>query len=405
MPLEIFEQKYKSLNPRQREAVDTIEGPVMVIAGPGTGKTTILTLRIANILKQTDTPASGILALTFTEAGVKAMRMKLREIIGARADEVRIHTFHGFAASIIAEFYDHFPHLSRSKQITDIEAEVMIREILTAKKFAPLRPLGDPDLYLGTIIRTISDAKKEAWTPDIVRQFAKDEIEVVKNDEDSLSTRGPTKGKLKAEALKRIEKCEETILFADVYEEYEMRKKGESASAKATGGQGRKLDFDDLIIELLTALRSDELLLRLLQEKFLYLLVDEHQDTNDSQNLLIRLIADFFENPNVFIVGDEKQAIYRFQGASVENFLKFQNIWKEMKLIPLSENYRSHQSILDASFGMIENNYEGDEHQSLRTRLVAGGKEKQQPIDIVSAGNTEATEKYLMGEIQKILQV
>lgn len=393
MNSEVFDSKYKSLNPRQKEAVDTIDGPVMVIAGPGTGKTTILTLRIANILRKTDTPASGILALTFTEAGVKAMRMKLREIIGSRADEVRIHTFHGFAASIITEFYDHFPHLARAKQITDIEAEVLIREILKAKKFAPLRPLGEPDLYIGTILRTVSDAKKEAWTPEIVRAFAVEEIERIKNDEDSISTRGATKGKLKAEALKRIEKCEKTILFADVYEAYEAEKKST-----------KKMDFDDLIIELLTALRSDTLLLQLLQEKFLYLLVDEHQDTNDSQNALIRLIADFFENPNVFIVGDEKQAIYRFQGASVENFLKFQNIWKEMKLIPLSENYRSHQSILDAVFGMIEHNYEGDEHAALRTRLVAGGKETPKPIDIVSAGNVEASEKYLVGEIKNILE-
>ncbi len=208
MAQEKFDQLYKNLNPKQREAVDTIDGPVMVIAGPGTGKTTILTLRIANILKRTDTPASGILALTFTEAGVKAMRMKLREVIGTRADEVRIHTYHGFAASVIAEFPEHFPHLSRSKQITDIEAEVLIRDILKEKKFARLRPLGEPDLYVGKILGTISDAKKEAWTPAIVKQFATEEIGLVNKDENMISTRGATKGKLKAEGLKRIEKCE-----------------------------------------------------------------------------------------------------------------------------------------------------------------------------------------------------
>ena len=107
----VFEERYAQLNKKQKLAVDTIEGPVMVIAGPGTGKTSILTLRIANILKQTDTPASGILAITFTDAGVKAMKNKLREIIGGRADEVRIHTFHGFASSVIGEFKDHFTHL------------------------------------------------------------------------------------------------------------------------------------------------------------------------------------------------------------------------------------------------------------------------------------------------------
>ncbi len=163
------------------------------------------------------------------------------------------------------------------------------------------------------------------------------------------------------------------------------------------------MDFDDLIIELLTTLRTDELLLRLLQEKFLYIHVDEHQDTNDSQNILIRTLADFFENPNLFVVGDEKQAIYRFQGASVDNFLHFQNIWKDMKIISLVDNYRSHQSILDASFSMIENNYAEGEHKNLRIKLSAGRDEKAKLVDIVSAGNTEAEEKYLVAELKRIL--
>lgn len=387
----IFEERYARLNPAQKEAVDTIEGPVMVIAGPGTGKTSILTLRIANILQTTDTPASGILAITYTDAGVKAMRNKLREVIGERAHEVRIHTFHGFAASIIHEFDDHFPHVSRSKQMTDIEAETLVRTILKDQKFAQLRPLGEPEFYIQKIVRTISDAKREAWTPKVVRDFALKEIKRIESDESSLSTRGATKGQLKGEAKKRIEKCEKTALFADVYEVYEEKKR-----------EAKKIDFDDLIIELLTALQNDKLLLQLLQEKFLYVLVDEHQDTNDAQNLLIRMIADFFESPNLFIVGDEKQAIYRFQGASVENFLKFQSIWADMKVISLKTNYRSHQSILDASFSLIENNYDEGQHENLRVKLLSGGKGTAQPIDIVTAGNVEAGESYLVSELKKI---
>ena len=344
-----FEELYKTLNAEQRRAIDAIEGPVMVIAGPGTGKTTILTLRIANILKETDTPASGILAITYTESGVKAMRMKLREIIGARADEVRIHTFHGFAASVISEFDEHFPHLYRSKQMTDIETEDMMRKILQEKRFSKLRPLGDAEFYVRKIISTISEAKREAWTPEIVKVFAKEEIERTKNDEDSLSSRGKTKGALKAEALKRIEKCERAIIFADVYEEYEKRKRDE-----------RKMDFDDLISELIFALKKDKLLLQLLQEKFLYILVDEHQDTNDSQNLIVKMLADFFDNPNLFVVGDEKQAIYRFQGASVENFLSFEKKWSSMETIQLKNNtfnlffFRNFQSLVNC-FSVLKN--------------------------------------------------
>ncbi len=386
-----FKEAYKQLNPEQKKAVDAIEGPVMVVAGPGTGKTQILVLRIANILLKTDTPASGILALTFTEAGAKEMKRRVREIIGSRADEVRVHTYHGFAASVIAEFPEHFPHLSRTKQLTDIETESMVRDILKEKRFAPLRPYGEPDLYVGKIIGAIADSKKEAWTPDMVASFAADEIKRIENDEDSISSRGPTKGKLKAEALKRIEKCERTLLFAEVYRVYESRKRTE-----------RMMDFEDLIFELITALKKDELLLRLLQEKYLYILVDEHQDTNDAQNALIRLIADFFETPNLFVVGDEKQAIYRFQGASVENFLKFQSIWQSMKVIPLRENYRSHQSILDATFAMIERNYDEGEHVDLRVRLKSANGQPSKPLDVVHAGNAEAGDEYLVKELAKI---
>jgi DNA helicase-2/ATP-dependent DNA helicase PcrA len=388
-----FKKEYARLNPEQKLAVDTIEGPVMVIAGPGTGKTTILTLRIANILLKTDTPPSGILALTFTESGAKAMRAKLREVIGERAFEVAIHTFHGFAAKVIAEFGENFPHISRSKQITDIEVEKILREILKQKKFNKLRPIGDPDFYISKIVAAISNAKQEAWTPEMIKSFAKDEIERIKSSPESISSRGKSKGDLKAPALRLIERCERTILFADVYDEFERRKKEE-----------RKIDFDDLIFELLQALDRDELLLQSLQEKYLYILLDEHQDTNDTQNLIVRRLADFFETPNLFVVGDEKQAIYRFQGASVENFLSFQKIWSQMKVISLTDNYRSHQHILDASFRMIEQNYTGKEHLNLRVKLKSSAKEKAKPLDFVIAPDTETEEAYLIEELQKLIK-
>jgi DNA helicase-2/ATP-dependent DNA helicase PcrA len=391
MPDSTFQTLYKSLNKAQKQAVDAIEGPVMVIAGPGTGKTHILSLRIANILLKTDTPANGILAITFTTSGVKAIRERLKSIIGQRAFDVRIHTFHSFASSIIAEYPDHFLHMSDVKQMTDVEQEMLIREILLDPKFRDLRPPARPDVYLGGIVRGIDEAKRDALTPEMVAQYAKDEIERIKKDETYLSTRGPSKGKLKAEALDLIEKCQKTIFFSEVYKEYEKRK-----------NEARQNDYNDLIIELLQALRNDELLLRMLQERYLYIHIDEHQDTNDAQNLIIKLIAEFFNTPNIFIVGDEKQAIYRFQGASVENFFLLKKKWPAMQEIALDKNYRSHQQILDASFSMIENNYEGDEHGNLRIKLEAGGEEKPKPLEVVTAENTTAMESYLVDEVRKI---
>ena len=165
----IFEERYKNLNQEQKKAVDTIEGPVMVVAGPGTGKTTILTLRIAQILrKATGVSANAILAITYTDAGVKVMRSKLREIIGNTAHDVYIHTFHSFASSMIAEYPDHFLNINDFRQITPVEQESLVREIITEPKFKDLRPLGKPDAYLSGIIRAIGDAKKEALIPEMV---------------------------------------------------------------------------------------------------------------------------------------------------------------------------------------------------------------------------------------------
>lgn len=386
-----FAKAYKSLNKAQKEAVDTIEGPVMVVAGPGTGKTTVLTLRIANILKQTDTPPGGILAITYTDAGVKAMRAKLRNLIGTRAHEVEMHTFHSFAKAMMNEYQDHFIELSDMKQMTDVDKEILIREIIESPKYKDLRPSGKPDAYLGGIISSISNSKRDAITPEDVRKFANSEIERITKDEDSISTRGVTKGKLKAEAEERIEKCKKTLIFADVYEEYEIGKK-----------RARKLDFDDLIIQLLVTLKSDDLFLRLLQERFLYILVDEHQDTNDAQNYIVSMLADFFETPNVFIVGDEKQAIYRFQGASVENFLLLRKRWPDMKLISLESNYRSHQSILDSSFSVIERNYTEGEHGDLRVKLLSESNESERPIELVSVEDVRTMEDYLVDELKRI---
>ncbi len=388
----VFLERYKSLNKNQRLAVDTIEGPVMVVAGPGTGKTTILTLRIAQILrKATGVPANAILAITYTDSGVKVMRSKLREIIGNTAHDVYIHTFHSFASSMIAEYPDHFLNINDFRQITPVEQETLIREIVTDPKFKDLRPLGKPDAYLSGIIRAIGDAKKEALIPEMVSENAVKQIEKIKEDEESISTRGATKGQLKADAQESIEKLKKTILFAGVYDCYEQIKR-----------EKKLRDYDDLIVELLVTLRNDELLLRLIQERFLYILVDEHQDTNDSQNFIIALLAEFFDTPNIFIVGDEKQAIYRFQGASVENFLRLRKRWPNMELIHLDTNYRSHQSILDAVWSMIENNYSKDEHKDLRVKLKSETKEKKKPVDIIFAENTLAMEKYLSEELKRI---
>ena len=147
----IFEAKYKQLNSDQKEAVDTIYGPIMVIAGPGTGKTTILSLRIANILKQADTGSESILAITFTEAGVVSMRKKLLEIIGKEAHNVTITTFHGYCNSLIKSHPEYFPEIIASEQSGDSQIIEIIEDIIDRGEWSMLKPSGDKYNYVWPI--------------------------------------------------------------------------------------------------------------------------------------------------------------------------------------------------------------------------------------------------------------
>ncbi|MEK7089462.1 MAG: UvrD-helicase domain-containing protein, partial [Patescibacteria group bacterium] len=160
-----FEKRYKVLNAEQREAVDAIEGPLMVVAGPGTGKTQILTLRIANILRVTDTNPANILALTFTEAGVSTMRRRLLQLIGADAYSVAINTFHGFCNGVIKDYPEEFPRIIGSQSITEVDQIALIESIIVATSLRILKPFGDPLYYVRDVLSAINNLKREGVDP------------------------------------------------------------------------------------------------------------------------------------------------------------------------------------------------------------------------------------------------
>ena len=157
----MFSEFYEKLNKEQKESVDIIEGPVMVVAGPGTGKTQILTLRIANILAKTDTKPENILALTFTEAAGANMRKRLTEIIGASTYRVAINTFHGFCNEIIKNYPEEFPRIIGSRQITEIDQIAVLEKIVDEIDLELLRPFGDRFLYVRDILSSINELKRE----------------------------------------------------------------------------------------------------------------------------------------------------------------------------------------------------------------------------------------------------
>jgi DNA helicase-2/ATP-dependent DNA helicase PcrA len=356
-PGDAFEKAYRALNKEQRSAVDAIEGPVVVIAGPGTGKTQVLTLRIANILWRTDARPENILAITFTDAGARAMRARLRTLIGAAADKVHIRTFHGLADELIKRYPDAYPEIVGGRLASEVERAKLIEEIILGGSVKLLRPTGRPDYYVKDIIGAIATLKKEDVSPAVLAVKLKAEEKML-SGMDKVHIKGVHKGKVRADyhAAERSLTKNRELLF--VYQRYESNLRA-----------ARLYDFEDMILFTLAALLKNDDMLRDLQETYQYLLADEHQDVNASQNRLLELLASFHNNPNLFVVGDEKQAIYRFQGASLDNFLRFTSLYPKAKVIALTKNYRSAQAILDLSQAFVAS--EDPKLAKLRSPLVA----------------------------------
>lgn len=377
-----FQERYEMLNTEQKRAVDAIDGPVMVVAGPGTGKTQILTLRIANIIDKTDTAPENILALTFTESGVHAMRKRLAEMIGSSAYRVGIYTFHSFSNDVIQNNPEEFPRIIGAKAISDVDQIAIIEDIVSSSELPLLKPFGDSFYYVRTALQKISDLKREGVSPEDFKKIIEKEQKIFDDDDEKVHTKGKYAGKMKtayADKQKIIRKNRELAYLYESYQEQLMARK--------------MYDFNDMIVEVLNALRTNEDLLLRLQEKHQYILVDEHQDTNNAQNKILELLANFHDNPNLFVVGDEKQSIYRFQGASLENFFYFKHLYPSAELITLKQNYRSTQSILDSAHSLIPG----------ESSFLANASFESKPISLVSLETNSQELVWLAEKIQTLI--
>lgn len=329
-----FTEAYSKLNPDQKLAVDTIEGPVMVVAGPGTGKTQILATRMANILQKTDTSPSAILALTFTESAAKNMQQRLISLIGTAAYQVHIQTFHSFCDEVIRECPEFFPIEREAQVLTDLERFELMEDILRQPRWEVLRTINSPFHYLKAIIHTISDLKREGVHPDKFNHLVAAEVSQFEEVKAELK-----KGEL-VKQTKRIEKMTE---LAEMYTLYQQALK-----------ERARYDYDDMIAFVATAFETEEELLLQYQEKLIYFLIDEYQDTNASQNKVVDLLASFWgDQANIFVVGDPNQSIYRFQGASLENTLNFLDRYPAAAVIQLKTGYRCTPVIYNAAAQII----------------------------------------------------
>ncbi len=319
----------------------------MVLAGPGTGKTQVLAFRIAEILQRTDLSPRNILALTFTESGVTAMRERLASLIGVAAYGVGVYTFHGFANRVINDAGAEFYKTHSLDPIDEVTQLRLIMYLIDEQNNELLRPVRAPHWYVKPVVHALKSLKNEGVTPQQLRELCQETIQDLHTSESSVSKSGKTKGALKESVKTKIKQFERTLALAAIYERYEQE--------LATRGF---YDYEDMILFVLKSFQDNQGLKAKYQEQFQYILVDEYQDTNNAQNMLVRLLSDYFVEPNLFVVGDDKQSIYRFQGASMANLLKFREWYPQAKIISLRHNYRSGQVILDNAHALITHNQE-----------------------------------------------
>ena len=348
-----FNQEYQKLNAQQRNAVDTIEGPVMVIAGPGTGKTQILAARIGKILLDTDVLPENILCLTYTDAGTIAMRKRLVQFIGADAYKVNIYTFHAFCNDVIQDNLSLFEKTSLDA-VSELESIQLFKILIDSfPKNHPLkRYRGDVYYEINNLKNLFSAMKREGWSAAYINQKIDEYLTDLPTRDEYIAKRAVKdfkKGDVRtdkiAEEKEKMEKLRSAVNEFDNYQNL-MRKKN-------------RYDFDDMINWVIKVFEENAAVLSAYQEKFQYVLVDEYQDTSGIQNRLVQLLISYWDKPNVFVVGDDDQSIYRFQGANVENMLGFANAYtKELMTVVLTDNYRSTQPILDISKTLINKNEE-----------------------------------------------
>ena len=313
---------YDTLNEQQKEAVFTTEGPVLILAGAGSGKTRALTHRVAYLVNDLGVSPFNIMAITFTNKAAGEMKERVQSLVGVDADAIWVSTFHSSCVRILRRFADKIGYDNNFTIYDSDDSKVVMKNI--CKKLN----IDTKQLKERAILGAISNAKNELIG---AKQFK------IKNASDYRMSK-----------------------IADAYNEYQN-----------TLVKNNAMDFDDLIMNTVELLNNNADVLDYYQKKFKYIMVDEYQDTNTAQFNLIRLLADGYRN--LCVVGDDDQSIYKFRGANIRNILDFESYYQDAKVIRLEQNYRSTQNILDAANAVIRNN-EGRKSKSLWTENGTGNQ-------------------------------
>ncbi len=405
-----FRRTFAGLNAQQKKAVEMTEGSVLVIAGPGTGKTQLVSTRVGYILQKTDTLPQNILLLTFTEAGVEAMRERLINLIGQPAYEINISTYHAFGSELIRRYPDFFEEADMAP-IDELGQSTIIKSITGRLPYDnPLRYSGD---YYGDVMSFMSDSKRALLKPEDIFKITSANLKFIEDTNksarpvlDDLKTVSKNSAAIFEQLLEllgdraegvgdskklpdgvlpigkyAIEELQESLEeFADTTKTVPLTRWKNTWLEKDSEGrfilagrrqnlrlvaagevydlyqkelQKRRLyDYDDMILRAIDALQKNPDFKYSLAEQYQYIMLDEFQDTNPAQFRLIELLTDHPATegrPNVLAVGDDDQAIYAFQGADHANMLNFAKHYKDVKIISLEENYRSQPAILETA--------------------------------------------------------
>ena len=345
----------KTLNSEQKKAVTVSEGPILIVAGAGTGKTRAITTRIAHLLNsKKDLKPENILALTFTDKATNEMRDRVSDIVGHGASDIWIFTFHSFCRKVLSDDGSHIGISSNFKIMDDIEKWIFLKTLLPEFKLDYYLHMADPASVISSFTKFISKAKEELVLPEEYNFYTKN---LRKNFEKSKSKFSAEEKESQELELKREEEV------ARIYDIYQKRSLKENA-----------LDFGDLILYTIKLFSNRANILSHYRNQFKYILVDEFQDTNIAQIELLDILAK--KNRNICVVGDDDQAIYRFRGASYASFLKFKEKYPNLTTIKLVQNYRSTKKILNSAGRLIQNNGTDryDQKKNLWTKNPAGNK-------------------------------
>ena len=320
---------YDTLNQEQREAVFHTEGPLLILAGAGSGKTRVLTHRIAYLIDEKGVNPWNILAITFTNKAAGEMRERVDRIVGFGSESIWVSTFHSTCVRILRR---HIERLGYSTNFTIYDADdqkTLMKDVCKQLQI-------DTKIHKErSLLAAISSAKDEMISPDMYELNAAGDYNKQK--------------------------------IAKVYREYEKQLRSNNA-----------LDFDDLLVKTVQLLQTQPDILEYYQERFRYIMVDEYQDTNTVQFKLISILAKKYRN--LCVVGDDDQSIYTFRGANIKNILNFENVFEDARVIKLEQNYRSTENILNAANGVIRNNY-GRKDKALWTENGVGDKIAFQQFD------------------------